>query len=435
VPAHDALCQMRLATRSLYARTFASITKHRNYRLYFIGQMVSVSGTWMQDAALPWWVLERTASPIAVGVLLCSRYVPLAVLSLPAGVLADRYDNRRLFVATQMASMSVALLLVGLAFTNAAGLWAVYVLAAFGGAATAFDSPTRNALLVQLVGAEEISNAVALNATIMNTGRLAGPALAGLVIAAAGVGVCFALNAVSFLAVLVVIVMMRTSDLFPLAITTQSSRGLRAIREGLAYVWREAELKWILLGVGVVNLLGFNFRVLLPVMSSDTLHGGPTTFGFLYASFGFGACCGALVAAGVPFASARVSAGGLSAIAVAFGALAFVTTIWEAVMLLWFVGVGFTAWNAANQSLLQLQSPDHLRGRVLSIYVLMFGASIPLGALVVAWLVSVGGTPLAFIVGASSSLIMAATVASKATRPGSFEASDDRRVGVVLEER
>ena len=187
---------------ALNARTFASLRKHRNYRLFFMGQIVSLAGTWMQNIALAWFVHELTHSPIALGILAFCRFVPFTVFGLFAGVLADRFDNRRLVMATQVASMLVSVALAALAFSGSAEVWQAYALAALGGTAMVFDAPGRHALTFQMVGREELPNAVALNASLFNGSRVIGPAIAGAVIGAWSVGVCFAINAVSFLAVL-----------------------------------------------------------------------------------------------------------------------------------------------------------------------------------------------------------------------------------------
>ncbi|MBA2298013.1 MAG: MFS transporter, partial [Actinobacteria bacterium] len=190
------------ALLNLNARTFASLKRHRNYRLFFIGQLVSVIGTWMQNIALAWLVIELTSSPLAVGILAFCRFAPFTVFGLFAGVVADRVENRRLVIATQLCSMVLSAVLTAIVLTGSATLWLVYALATLGGCALVFDAPGRHALTFQLVGREELPNAVALNASLFNASRVVGPSVAGVLIAAFGVGVCFAINSVSFLAVL-----------------------------------------------------------------------------------------------------------------------------------------------------------------------------------------------------------------------------------------
>ena len=192
---------MHRAGRRWNGRITSSLVKHRNYRLFFIGQLVSLTGTWMQDVALPWLVFNETKSPFAVGLLIFFRFVPFLVLGLFAGVLADRIDNRRMLIATQSISMILAFVLAALAFTDSPAIWAIYIVAILGGAAVVIEAPSRQALVYQLVGREELPNAIALNASLFNAARAVGPVLGGVLIAVVGVGWCFVFNAVSFMAV------------------------------------------------------------------------------------------------------------------------------------------------------------------------------------------------------------------------------------------
>ena len=215
------------------ARIFKSLRKHRNYRLFFMGQIVSLAGSWMQNIALAWFVVELTDSALAVGLLAFCRFVPFMVFGLYAGVIADRIDNRRLVIATQAAQMAVSLALTVLAFSGWESLPVVYLLALLGGTALVFDAPGRQSLTFQMVGRDELPNAVALNTGLFNGARVIGPAIAGVVIAAAGVGVCFAINTVTFLAVLAALVSMRESELFGVE-RAKRTHALAAIREGLS---------------------------------------------------------------------------------------------------------------------------------------------------------------------------------------------------------
>jgi MFS family permease len=393
-----------LAARALHGRTFVSLRKHRNYRLYFTGQIISATGTWMQDTALPWLVLQRTHSPVQVGLLLFCRYVPFGLFGLFAGVVADRFDNRRVMMLTQAVSMLVAALLAVVAFTHApTGL--VYALAVLGGTAVVFDNPTRNALTYQLVGRDELQNAVALNSSIFNAGRVIGPALGGVVIAAAGVGFCFALNAASFLAVLVALALMRPRELYHVD-RGAPPRGLGAIREGLGYVRHRRTLRLIVGSTAVVGLVGFNVRVLIPVLTDKTLEAGPHTLGLLFAFFGLGALGGALVTASTSAPRWRRSLAGLIGLSAGLLALALPQSVWTASALLALVGISFSLWSSTSQAMLQLSAPDALRGRVLSLYLLVFGGLQPIGSLLSGWLASIGGTSLAFLVaGASLSVV------------------------------
>jgi MFS family permease len=351
----------------------------------------------MQDTALPWLVLQRTHSAVQVGLLLFCRYVPFTVFGLFAGVVADRFDNRRALMATQTASMFVAAGLATVTLLDGPTSL-VFVLAALGGTAVVFDSPNRQSLTYRLVGRAELPNAVALNSSIFNSGRIIGPALGGIVIAAAGVGVCFVVNGVSFLAVLLALAAMRPGELYPLDRGGSRPRGLRAVREGLGYVRRQRMLRLIVGSTAVVGLVGFNVRVLIPVLTKQTLHEGPHTLGVLFACFGAGALAGALITASAAGPRWRRSLAGLSGLALGLLALALPQSVWSAGPLLAVVGISFSLWSATSQAMLQLTAPDALRGRVVSLYLLVFGGLQPIGSLLSGWLADIGGTSLAFLV-------------------------------------
>ena len=398
---------MTRALLRLNARTFASLRRHRNYRLYFTGQIVSLSGTWMQNVALAWLIVQLTHSPFAVGLLAFFRFAPFAVFSLPAGVLADRLDNRRVMMVTQAVSMVVSAVLAAFVLLGSPPLWTIYFLALLGGATAVFDAPNRHALTFQLVGRDELPNAVALNASLFNASRVVGPAIGGVVIAAAGVGVCFALNAVSFLAVLAALALMRTRELFPLE-RREAPRMLKGMRHGLGYVLRTPSIRLVLLMTTVVSTVGFNFHVLVPVLASKTLHVGAEVFGALGAAFGLGALVGALLAATFGRASWKATVLGSAGFSTTLLAIAPLSSVWPIAILLFLTGVFFTTWTANSQSIIQLTAPDHLRGRVLSIYLFAFGGFAPLGGLLSGWLSDVGGTELAFLVAGITCMAMTA---------------------------
>ena len=262
---------MTAALLALNARTFASLRRHRNYRLFFTGQVISVSGTWMQNVALAWLVVELTRSPIAVGVLAFCRFIPFTVFGLFAGVVADRIDNRKLVIGTQTVSMLFSAAFAVLVLGGLETLWVVYLLAILSSTALVFDAPGRHALTFQMVGRDELPNAVALNASLFNASRVVGPAVAGVLIAAFGVGVCFAINTVTFLAVLAGLLMMRREELVPLERSGEPPTMMKAIREGFAWVRRSPDARLVLAIVTVVSTVGFNFHVILPLLASDTL--------------------------------------------------------------------------------------------------------------------------------------------------------------------
>jgi MFS family permease len=392
---------------ALNERTFVSLRRHRNYRLFFAGQLISLVGTWMQNIALAWFVVELTSSPLAVGVLAFCRFVPFTLFGLVSGVVADRFDVRRLVIGTQTSSMLVSIALAALAFSGAAQVWHAYLLAALGGTALVFDAPGRHALTFRMVGRDELPNAVALNASIFNASRVVGPAVAGVVIAAVGVSICFALNAVSFLAVLTSLLLMRERELFPVARAERLPTLVHGVREGLAYVWRSPRVRTVLAITTVVSTVGFNFHVLVPVLASDTLDAGPGVFGILSATFGLGALTGALMSAALGRASWKALVAGVSGFSVAMLVLAPLHTTLACAALLYVTGACFTLWTANSQSILQLTAPDHLRGRVISLYLFAFAGLAPLGGLLAGWLAEVGGTELAFSVAGATGAAMA----------------------------
>ncbi|HZO50369.1 MAG TPA: MFS transporter [Gaiellaceae bacterium] len=395
------------ALRVLDGRTFRSLRRHRNYRLFFSGQVVSVSGTWMQNVALAWLVIELTRSPVAVGALAVCRFLPFTVFGLVAGVVADRLDVRRLVIGTQAASMVLSSLLAGLALSGAASLPAVYVLAALLGVAQVFDAPGRQSLTYRMVGPEELPNAIALNSSLFNMSRVVGPAIAGVVIAAAGAGVCFVLNALSFLAVLASLLAMRADELVP------AERGgrptfLAGTREALAYVLRSHDVALVLAIVTTMSVVGFNFNVVLPLLASSTLRTGPGTFGALSASFGAGALTGALGAATLGRASWRALLAGLLGFSATMLALAPLHSAWACAAALFVLGGSFTLLTANANALVQLGVPGHLRGRVVALYLFAFAGLAPVGGLVAGWLVATGGTELAFGVAGATGMLVGA---------------------------
>jgi MFS family permease len=391
---------------SLNERTFASLRRHRNYRLFFTGQLVSVIGTWMQNVALAWLVVELTSSPVAVGVLAFCRFIPFTVFGLIAGVVADRFDNRRLVIATQATSMVFSAILAGLVLTGTETLWLVYVLAVLSGTALVFDAPGRHALTFQLVGRSELPNAVALNSSLFNASRVVGPAVAGVLIGLFGVGVCFAINTVSFLAVLTALLSMRADELVPVERDGEPLRMLRGIRQGLSYVRHSPQTRLVLAIVTVVSTVGFNFHVILPLLASETLDTGPEVFGILSAFFGGGALVGALLSAALGRASWKVLVAGTGGFSLSLLALAPLATVWPVAILLFVTGACFSLWTANANSILQLGAPDALRGRVVSIYLWAFAGLAPIGGLLAGWLCEVGGTALSFTVAGSTGLVM-----------------------------
>jgi len=413
------------ALLALNSRTFASVRRHRNYRLFFTGQIVSVSGTWMQNIAMAWLVVQLTHSPLAVGALAFCRFGPFTVFGLLSGVIADRLDNRRTLIGTQAVQMVLATILAILALSGTVTLWQIYTLAALIGTALVLDAPVRQGLTFQMVGRDELPNAIALNSSVFNASRIIGPAIAGVLIASTGIGVCFALNAASFLAVLAGLLAMRKEDLYPLD-RGEPPTFFRGTREGLAYVRRSPRIALVIGLVLVISTLGFNFNVLLPLLAEITLDSGPRTFGVITACFGAGALAGALISAAVGRPSWKVLLLGTGGFALAELALAPERSVIAIGALLFVTGTCFTLWTSSSNTLLQLAAPDYIRGRVIGIYYYAFNGIAPLGGLFAGWLCARGGTQLAFFVAGSASLAMTALAwsytSTRADPPASPEA-------------
>jgi MFS family permease len=389
----------------LTRRIFKSLRIHRNYRLFFAGQIVSLAGTWMQNIALAWFVVELTDSALAVGVLAFCRFLPFMLFGLYAGVIADRFDNRRLVMATQAGQMAVSVALTALAFSGWEYLPAVYALAFLGGSALVLDAPGRQALTFQMVGRDELPNAIALNTGLFNGARIIGPAIAGVIIGLGGTGICFLINTITFLAVLTALALMREDELFSVQRDARKRAGA-AIAEGVHYAWNHPEIRLALIVLGIASTVGFNFHVIIPVLASDTLDAGPEVFGVLSACFGAGALGGALMQAARGKASWKALLLGATGFSAGLVALAPVTAVPLACAILFAVGICFTLWVSNTSAILQLRAPDRLRGRVMSLFMFAFAGLAPIGGLFAGWLMDVGGTPLALSLGGALSLLV-----------------------------
>jgi MFS family permease len=397
------------ALARLNRRTFASL-KHRNYRLFFVGQVVSVTGTWMQRVAQAWLILQLTHSAVAVGILALAQFLPFSTFGLFAGVFVDRLDARRAVIGTQASAMLLGALLAGLTLSGAVEPWHVYVIGFLAGTVQVLDAPARQALTYRMVGRDELPNAVALNSSLFNGARIFGPAVGGVLIATVGSGLCFLLNSVSFLAVLAGLFLMRVADFHPLE-RFDRPKVIRGLVEGLHYFRDSRRALTVLLMVSVVSMFGINNNVLLPVLANKTLHSGPETFGLLTAFFGAGALVGALGTAALGRASVKLMLLGAAGFGTAQLLLAPERTLPAALILLFATGFCFTLWSSNANTLLQLEAPDHLRGRVVGLFYYGFAGTGSVGGILAGWLAASGGTLLAFAVAGGMSLL-AATAAS-----------------------
>lgn len=390
-------------------RAFASVQKHRNYRLFFAGQTISLPGTWMQRITQAWLILTLTRSPLAVGVLALAQFLPFTMFSLFAGVVVDRLDARRTVIGTQIGHMVLATAMATITLAGVVEAWHVYVIAFLAGTVQVLDAPARQQLTYRMVGRAELQNAVALNSSVFNASRIFGPALAGVLLAAFGAGICFAINAVSFLAVLLGLLMMRQSEFFPVG-RMQRPTMFRGVHEGLSYVRRTRDVMLVLLLTLVISMFCLNFNVLLPVLAKQTLHAGPRTFGVLSAAFGLGALVGGLFAAAQGRARKRIMLLGSAGFGLAELLLAPGSSVWLACLLLFLAGISFTTWSSNSNSIVQLAAPDHLRGRVIGLYFFAFAGTGAFGGIMAGLLIHVGGTQLAFVVAGLAALVATAVV-------------------------
>ena len=392
------------------ARTFLSVRKHRNYRLFFTGQVISNIGTWMQRVAQAWLVLSLTHSPLAVGILALCQFMPFTLFSLVAGVVVDRLDAWRTVIGTQLTQMLLASTIAVIALAGVAQAWHVYVIAALMGIVQVLDAPSRQSLTFRMVGPLELPNAISLNSGVFNGARIFGPALGGVLIAAAGAGFCFAVNAASYLAVLAGLLLMRPEE-FHAVNRRERPRSLAAgVKEGISYARQDSRV-WLTLSlVFVMSTFCLNFNVLLPVLAKQTLHSGPETFGILSAVFGVGALLGALVSAHVSRATMGTTALGSAGFALCQLLIAPVRTTLVVAVLLFVAGIFFTTWSSNSNSLIQLAAPDHLRGRLIGLYFFAFAGTGTAGGIISGGLTAIGGTELAFavagLVGVSTSFVV-----------------------------
>jgi len=380
------------------ARTFSSVRKHRNYRLFFTGQVISNTGTWMQRVAQSWLILSLTHSPVAVGVLALCQFMPFTLFSLFAGVIVDRLDAWRTVISTQMTQMFLAATIAVIALAGVAQPWHVYVIAALMGLVQVLDAPSRQALTFRMVGPLELNNAISLNSGVFNGARIFGPALAGVLIATAGSGVCFAVNAGSYVAVLVGLYMMRPEEFHAVERRERPRTMLTGLKEGLSYA-RSDEQIWLVLSlVCVMSTFTLNFNVLLPVLAKQTLNSGPEIFGILSAAFGVGALIGALVSANISRATMGTTTIGTAGFAFCQLLIAPLHSTAVVLVLLFIAGVFFSTWSSNANSLVQLAAPDYLRGRLIGIYFFVFAGTGTAGGILSGWLTALGGTELAFFI-------------------------------------
>jgi predicted MFS family arabinose efflux permease len=382
-----------------------AVLRIRNYRLFWLGQWISLIGTWMQSVTQAWLLTRLTDSPLALGLLGAATSAPLLFLVLFGGMVSDHANRRRVIIVTQVLLMVQAMILAGLTLTGHVQPWHIIALAAVLGAINAFDIPARQSFVVELVGAEHLPNAIALNSTGFNVARVVGPAVGGLLVAAVGEGTCFLLNGLSYLAVLAGLWMIDPAKLHH---RQREPRAPGALWGGMTYVAQRAELRHILALVGVISAVAISYRTFLPAMARDALHVGAWRYGLLMAAAGLGAGCGGIVLAGLRMRVdhyRQLLPAGLFVFALALAAFALSRHYALSLLLLALVGCGGISYFNASNTLVQLAVDDAYRGRVMSLYTLMHQGTATFGSLAIGVIATHFGTPMALFSGAMVCLV------------------------------
>jgi len=376
--------------------------KHRNFQLFFSGQLISLIGTWMQTVAQSWLVYEKTGSSFQLGAVGFASQIPVFLMAPIGGMVADRVNRHRVVIATQVASMILAFILAALTLTHKVQVWHIFVLASLLGVVNAFDIPGRQSFLVDMVGREDLMNAIALNSSMFNGARVIGPAIAGILLIKIGEGGCFLLNGISYIAVIIGLLMMRVD----VGVRSKSDSPLEDIIEGFRWVSHTGPIRALLLLLGLVSLVGMPYTVLMPIFADHVLHSGAKGLGILMGFTGIGALLGALTLAvrtGVKGLGKLISiccAGfGVSLIVFAFSKI-----FWLSANLLIPVGFFIMLQMACSNTLIQAMVPDALRGRVMALYSMMFMGMAPFGALLGGAMADRLGAPIAVATGGVASI-------------------------------
>lgn len=389
---------------SRFKTIFRSL-QYRNYRLFFSGQSISLIGTWMQRIALPWLVYDLTGSAFLLGVVGFAGQIPTFILAPVAGVLTDTWSRYKVLVVTQVVSMILAGLLAWLSLAGIIHIWSIIVISIGLGCVNAFDVPARHSFVIEMVEKkEDLGNAIALNSLMFNGARLIGPSVAGIMLAFTSEGVCFLINAVSYIFVIVSLLMMHVPEK---KAREKKVQILKDMKEGLNYTFGFAPIKYIILLLGLVSLMSSSYQVLMPVLAKEVLHGGSNTYGFLMAAAGFGALLGALYLASretilklgriIPLATLLLGTGLI--------VLSFSTIFLFSIVLMVFIGLGMMIQAAASNTILQTVTDDDKRGRVMSFYTMAIMGTAPFGSLMGGGLANIIGTPAMIMLGGAASVI------------------------------
>ena len=400
----------RVITGRINWRNTFSALRHRNYQLFFWGQLVSLIGTWMQTVAQNWLVYELTKSALALGFINFLSAIPITFLTLPAGAIADRHSKRHILIGTQTASMLLAFVLAALVFFHAVQIWHIAVLSLLLGITNAFDIPTRQSFVVDMASKDDLMNAIALNSSMFNGARVFGPALAGVLIASIGTAGCFFLNGISFLAVIAAYIAMR----LPAAAPINPSRSIwHATGEALRYVANDRIICAVMALVSITSLFGWSYSVLMPIFAGDVLNIGAKGYGYLLAANGVGAFLGAIALASLGNHPhwRRLIFGGLSGFCATLAVFALSRNPWLSAAALAGVGGFMIIFFATANTSVQLRTPDELRGRVMGIYALAFLGLNPFGSMLAGSLAHATSVSIATVLGAVVCAVAALVVA------------------------
>jgi MFS family permease len=381
-----------------WRQTFAAL-KHRNFRLFFVGQLISLTGTWMQNTAQSWLVYQITGSKFLLGVVAAVSSAPMLLFSIWGGSMADRHSKRTVVVWTQATMMVLAFSFAALVWSGRVKTEHILVLAALGGVAMAFDMPARQAFMVEMTSREDLMNAISLNSSIVNGARVIGPAVAGILMAQTGVGMCFFLNGLSFIAVIAGLMMMRLPEFVPPA---EPESTWRHALDGFTYVAKHRRIRLLLMLFGIVGIFGWSYAVLMPAFAADVLHVDERGYGALLSANGIGALCGALTVAtfGQRISRRLLVFGGLALFSVMLLALAITTNYYVALACLAVAGWGMLLYFSTTNTLVQTSADDEMRGRVMGVWALVFGGMLPIGGLEAGTLSSYLGVRWAVAIGA-----------------------------------
>ncbi len=417
LPAHSSLSPAPLpptaaksALAAYWHRTFSAL-RHYNFRLYFIGLLISVTGTWAQTVAQQWLVYELTRSALVLGQVTFAMAIPVWLLGPWAGVIVDRMSRRTLLIITQLIQLVQAVILAALTFSGRIEVWHVIALSAVRGLANAFDAPARQAFVVEMVGKEDMSNAIALNSTLMSLAQILGPSVGGIIVATLGTAWAFTINAISFLAILIALVLQRLPRFVP---KRARQSPLADLLEGLRFIAGARTIAALMVIVLAVALFGANYRVLLPVVTREVLGKGEVAFGFLNGASGLGSMMGALL---VAYLSSRPRRGRyLNVVNIVLPVMLIVLALSRSyilsLLILVLVGMSYTPQLSLSNMLIQSHIPDEMRGRVMSVYTLLVFGAFPLGGLIAGALADQVGAALAlgFSAGAMVVVSLAARI-------------------------